>query len=224
MIAMIATARRPCSSPGCDAHAACRHQRAARERAPGRGTRRRRRDASSMRSSWLYFATRSLRAGAPVLIWPQFVATARSAIVASSVSPLRCDMTDVYAARLASVDRVERLGERADLVDLHEHRVGDAALDALAQPLGVGDEHVVADELDPVAEALGEGAPAVPVVLGHAVLDRDDRIAVAEIGEVVDELGRGELPPFAGERVRRRRRRTRSTRRRPRARSPRPGL
>ena len=28
-----------------------------------------------MRSSWLYLATRSLRAGAPVLIWPQFVAT-----------------------------------------------------------------------------------------------------------------------------------------------------
>ena len=31
--------------------------------------------------------------GAPVLIWPAFVATARSAIVVSSVSPERCDMT-----------------------------------------------------------------------------------------------------------------------------------
>ena len=30
-----------------------------------------------------------LRAGAPVLIWPQLVATARSAIVVSSVSPER---------------------------------------------------------------------------------------------------------------------------------------
>jgi hypothetical protein len=40
-----------------------------------------------MRSSWLYFATRSDRAGAPVLIWPQPVATARSAMVVSSVSP-----------------------------------------------------------------------------------------------------------------------------------------
>ena len=48
-----------------------------------------------MRRSWLYFATRSLRAGAPVLICPQFVATARSAIVASSVSPLRCDIIAV---------------------------------------------------------------------------------------------------------------------------------
>ncbi len=42
-----------------------------------------------MRSSWLYFATRSDRAGAPLLICPQLVATARSAIVVSSVSPER---------------------------------------------------------------------------------------------------------------------------------------
>src|SRR5262245_34451981 len=51
--------------------------------------------ASSIRSSWLYFATRSLRDGAPVLICPHPVATARSAIVVSSVSPERCDMTAV---------------------------------------------------------------------------------------------------------------------------------
>src|SRR5215210_9499626 len=49
--------------------------------------------ASSMRSSWLYFATRSDRDGAPVLICPQPVATARSAMVTSSVSPERCDIT-----------------------------------------------------------------------------------------------------------------------------------
>ncbi len=58
--------------------------------------------SASIRSSWLYLATRSLRAGAPVLIWPQLVATARSAIVASSVSPLRWLITDVYAWRVAS--------------------------------------------------------------------------------------------------------------------------
>src|ERR1043165_2044804 len=51
--------------------------------------------ASSMRRSWLYFATRSERDGAPVLICPQPVATARSAIVTSSVSPDRCDITAV---------------------------------------------------------------------------------------------------------------------------------
>ena len=44
---------------------------------------------ASMRRRRLYLAVRSLRQGAPVLIWPQAVATARSAMVVSSVSPLR---------------------------------------------------------------------------------------------------------------------------------------
>src|SRR5215213_2187852 len=49
----------------------------------------------SMRSSWLYLAVRSERANDPVFIWPQLVATARSAMVESSVSPERCDITEV---------------------------------------------------------------------------------------------------------------------------------
>src|SRR5262249_52935685 len=50
---------------------------------------------SSMRRSWLYLAVRSERASEPVLICPQLVATARSEIVESSVSPERCDITAV---------------------------------------------------------------------------------------------------------------------------------
>ena len=46
-----------------------------------------------MRSRRLYLATRSERQGAPVLIWPVPSATARSAIVVSSVSPERWDIT-----------------------------------------------------------------------------------------------------------------------------------
>jgi hypothetical protein len=49
--------------------------------------------SSSMRMSWWYFAVRSERDSEPVLIWPQPAATARSAMVVSSVSPERCDMT-----------------------------------------------------------------------------------------------------------------------------------
>ena len=45
--------------------------------------------SSSMRSSWLYLATRSVRLGAPVLIWPALRATEMSAMVVSSVSPER---------------------------------------------------------------------------------------------------------------------------------------
>jgi len=43
----------------------------------------------------IVLAMRSERASEPVLIWPQLVATARSAMVESSVSPERCDITTV---------------------------------------------------------------------------------------------------------------------------------
>src|SRR5437868_10187452 len=73
-----------------DAHARMPFRRA-KAPAPGKAAASPR--SSSMRRSWLYFATRSDRAGAPVLIWPQLVATARSAMVVSSVSPERWDIT-----------------------------------------------------------------------------------------------------------------------------------
>ena len=60
---------------------------------PARRTRALAPSSSSMRSSWLYLATRSERLAEPVLIWPAPVATARSAMVVSSVSPERCEMT-----------------------------------------------------------------------------------------------------------------------------------
>ena len=49
----------------------------------------------------MYFATRSVRQGAPVLICPAFTATARSAIKVSSVSPDRWEMMVLYPLRLA---------------------------------------------------------------------------------------------------------------------------
>src|ERR1019366_5563094 len=56
---------------------------------------------SSMRSNWLYFEMRSVRLAEPVLIWPALVATARSAMKGSSVSPERCETTAVYPALAA---------------------------------------------------------------------------------------------------------------------------
>ena len=107
-----------------------------------------------MRRSWLYFATRSLRAGAPVLIWPQPVATARSAIVASSVSPLRCDITAVYPLVIASVT-VSSVSVSVPIwFTFTRIELATPVLDAAREPLGVGDEHVVAHELHAVAELL----------------------------------------------------------------------
>ena len=62
-----------------------------------------------------------------------------------------------------------------------EDRVGDAAFDPVAQPVGVGHEQVVADELDAVAELARQAPPGVPVVLGAPILDRHHRIAVDDL-------------------------------------------
>ena len=42
---------------------------------------------------------------------------------------------------------------------------------------------IVADELHLLAEPVGQELPALPVVLGHPVLDADDRVLVAPRGE-----------------------------------------
>ena len=73
-------------------------------------------------------------------------------------------------------DRLERLGERADLVHLHQDRVGHPFRDAAGQDLGVGDEDVVAHQLDLPSQPVGEELPALPVVLAAAVLDGDDGV------------------------------------------------
>ena len=102
---------------------------------------------------------------------------------------------------MGQLDRLEGLGECADLVDLHEDAVADAGLDAAGKLLGVGDEEVVSDELHAAAEALREELPTLPVVLAHAVFDGDDGVAVAEPFEVVDHLHRGQRAALAGEAI-----------------------
>src|SRR5690625_6841515 len=69
-----------------------------------------------MRNSWLYLLTRSPRAGAPDLICPQFVATDRSAMVVSSVSPERWDIMDRKPARWRSEEHTSELQSRGHLV------------------------------------------------------------------------------------------------------------
>ena len=105
------------------------------------------------------------------------------------------------AGLLGGFDSLQRLGERADLVDLDQDRVGGAQLDALLKALGVGDEQVVAHQLHLVANATGELNPAVPVLLGHAVLDGDDGIGVDELLPVIDHLGTRVLNTLALELV-----------------------
>ena len=141
-----------------------------------------------MRSSWLYFATRSERAGAPVLIWPQLVATARSAIVVSSVSPERWLIMQRKPLRWARSTASRVSVSEPIWLTLTSSALADCSRDAAREPLGVGDEQVVADDLDLVAELGGHGAPAVPVVLVQRVLDGDDRVRRDELGVVGGHL------------------------------------
>jgi hypothetical protein len=83
---------------------------------------------------------------------------------------------------------LQGLAQGADLVDLDQDRVADSELDAAAEALGIGDEEIVADQLQALAELFGEQLPAVPVLLVHAVLDREDRVARAGILPVARHL------------------------------------
>ena len=89
---------------------------------------------------------------------------------------------------LGEFDGVERLSERADLVDLHEDRIGHALIDTLLEEFDICDKQIVADELALRADLVGEQLPALQVVLGAAVLDRNDRIFCDKLFVVIHKL------------------------------------
>ena len=133
-----------------------------------------------MRSSWLYLAMRSVRLAEPVLIWPALVATAMSAMVVSSVSPLRWLMIVVKPLRRASSMASSVSVSVPIWFTLMRMLLAAPLVDAVLQPLGVGHEQVVADQLHLAAQLARQLLPAGPVVLGQAVLDGADRPALAQ--------------------------------------------
>ena len=74
------------------------------------------------------------------------------------------------------LDGFDGFGDGADLIQLDQDGIAHAFGDAALQPRRVGDEQIVADELDLLAERLRQVLPAVPVVFGQAVFDGDDGI------------------------------------------------
>src|SRR5436190_10491930 len=91
------------------------------------------------------------------------------------------------AVRPRERDGVQGLGERPDLVHLHEDRVRYSLFDPPPQPLDVRHEEVVADELQAAAEPLRELPPGGPLVLGEAVLDGQQRKALRKRDIEVDK-------------------------------------
>src|SRR4029077_2671418 len=74
-----------------------------------------------------------------------------------------------------------------------QNRICDALFDALGQSLGVGDKQIVADQLNLAAQRTGHELPAVPIVLGHTVLDGDDWILFHPLGPELYHLLGGPL-------------------------------
>ena len=141
----------------------------ARERRPAPSS-------SSIRSSWLYLQTRSVRLAEPVLICPRGAdGEVGDGRVFGLARAVRDDRGVAGVARHRA--RVERLGDRADLIQLDQQRVADAARRSPSSGSpGWSRTRRRRPAARCVPRALRQPLPAVPVAFGEAVFDRDDRV------------------------------------------------
>ena len=95
------------------------------------------------------------------------------------------------------LDSFKRFSQRADLIHFDEDRVGDAFGNTIGQTSLVRDKQIVTDQLHFIADGVGQSLPAVPIVFGHAVLNRNDWIFTNKIRPVVDHCTCVELLTFA---------------------------
>src|ERR1700746_2193256 len=86
------------------------------------------------------------------------------------------------------IDGVEGFADSADLVDFDQNRVGYTLVDSFLQKLNVGDENIVAYQLNFSAQFFGQVLPAIPVFFGEAVFERDDGIIVGPFQPEPDHL------------------------------------
>jgi hypothetical protein len=105
------------------------------------------------------------------------------------------------AVRAGKVDRRQRLGQRSDLIQLDQDRVARVLVDRPLYALGIGNQQVVAHQLQAPTESLLERHPARPVVLRQAVLERDDRIPVRPVSPEVDQFPGAQRSAFLRESV-----------------------
>src|SRR6185437_5100051 len=70
------------------------------------------------------------------------------------------------ASLARDLDGVDGFRDAADLIELYENRVGDFLLDAARENLRIGDENIVADQLQFVAEGFRQQSPSLPVLFG----------------------------------------------------------
>ena len=91
------------------------------------------------------------------------------------------------------MNRFDRLGQRADLVYFDQDTVGHFVRDPTLQTSRVGNEQIVTDQLNTVADLFGQQFPSVPIVFVATILDRADRIAIGPVGQKVNHLSAVQL-------------------------------
>ena len=133
-------------------------------------------------------ATRSLRHSEPVLIWVAVVATAMSAMVTSSVSPERCEITAAYFAASAIATgtansilvKVNQIGSITETLDAVE-RAKEANYTAIiSHRSGETEDVTIAD----IAVATNAGQ------IKTGSLCRTDRVAkYNQLLRIAEELG-----------------------------------
>src|SRR5688500_10400204 len=99
---------------------------------------------------------------------------------------------DRGAARvLRHLDRLDRLRQRPETVELSEDAVRGALSYCACQALGLRHPQIVAHYLDAASAPFGAPSPRLPVVLGQAVLQAHDRVALDPVRPEIDELRPG---------------------------------
>ena len=91
---------------------------------------------------------------------------------------------DSPVVRLSELSSLDRLGDRADLVDLEQKTVACLLLDGRLDTEGVRDCQVITDDRN---ACLTQYRPSFPVILVEGVLNRRDRVllevALVNVGE-----------------------------------------
>ena len=70
-------------------------------------------------------------------------------------------------------------------------------MDTHRQALGIGHKQIVPNQLDLIADQIGDGFPTVKVIFAHPVLDRLDRVPRAKVGKIGSHLVGRERLAFA---------------------------
>ncbi|CRH73200.1 Uncharacterised protein [Chlamydia trachomatis] len=88
------------------------------------------------------------------------------------------------------LNSVEGFGNGTNLVQLYEQGISCSKLNTLSQTLWIGDEQVIANELQTITKTLGDCCPIIPAFFLEWIFDGNDWILVDELLVVIKHVSR----------------------------------